>query len=81
MRLFMRQYEFVVFTLPFALVSIGLGSGAAWRTLRRWRDARPLCCAGVLGLCAGLVGSGTFTLLGHVIASLSPVSFGSVQSL
>jgi hypothetical protein len=75
MRLFMRQYEFVVFTLPFALVSIGLGGGAAWRTLRLWRDARPIYCAGVLGLCAGLAGSGTFTLMGHVLAFLFPVYY------
>jgi hypothetical protein len=79
MRLLMRQYEFV-FTLPFALVSIGLGSGVAWRTLGRWLDARPLYCAGVLGLCAGLAGSGTFTLMGCLIGFLFRPHFGPAQS-
>ncbi len=80
MRLLMREYEFV-FTLPFAFATIGLGTGAAWQTLRRWRDTRPLYCAVVLGVCAGLAGSGTFTLMGRAIASLLlPVPFGPGQS-
>jgi hypothetical protein len=60
-------------TVQVGWLAILIGAVGGWWAIRRWRDSRPLRCAGALGIFGGIGGAGLVTLLLHLmIRVLSP---------
>jgi hypothetical protein len=69
-----------VFTWPVALSSLGLGVSFSWFLLQRWRISHPVRCAAWIGLCAGVAGSGLYTLMECALISLFPPYIGLIPA-
>jgi hypothetical protein len=67
------------FSWPVALISVALGVSLSWFVLRRWRITHPVRCAAWIGLCAGVAGSGLYTLMLLVLIYLFLPYFGPAQ--
>jgi hypothetical protein len=80
MRVSMLSVE-AVFSWPVALASVGLGVSLSWFCLRQWRISHPVRCAVWIGLCAGVAGSGLYTLMGFALSYLLPLHIGFVNTL
>lgn len=72
LRLAVRNFELML-TVEFGWLAITTGALGSWWAIQRWRNRRPLRCAGLLGIFGGLGGAGLITLLLHLmIRLLSP---------
>jgi hypothetical protein len=80
MRVLVLKYD-LLFTLPFAFLSLLSGAVLGWCALWRWRFVAPLRCAAELGICAGIGGLGLYILFAYLMACLFTPQNGLVQSL
>ena len=72
LRLAVRGLDLML-TIEFGWLAVTAGGLGGWWAIRRWRDSRPLRCAGALGIFGGIGGAGLVTLLLHLmIRALSP---------
>ena len=73
---FLTLHVEAMFSWPAALASLGMGGSFSWFLLRHLRASHPVRCAAWIGVCAGIAGSGLYTLMLYALICLFPPYIG-----